>query len=83
MLTFSVFNDSQSRASESVHVDPLRVAAVHETNRRPMDAFAQPVAIISLTTGERFTVYDYSRSVGRQIAEAKAAAAALGCQPAA
>lgn len=73
MLTFTAFDDDH-RSGESVHIDPLSVAAVHETSRRRAYGFKQPVAIVSLVTGERFTVYDYSRDVGQKIAEAKAAA---------
>ena len=54
-----------------MQIDPRCVAAVHETTRRPMDAFHQPVAVISLETGEKFTVYDYGRRVAQQIADAK------------
>lgn len=68
LLTFSRF-DEHCRKTERVHINPDEVESVYETERRPMGAFFQPVAIIKTNTGDTHVVYDYNRDVATKIIE--------------
>ncbi|MHB1421870.1 MAG: hypothetical protein ACYC3I_01480 [Gemmataceae bacterium] len=78
MLTFTVYTaDDYDRTRRVVHIDPAAVISVEEDERRPAFGGYHPVAIITMATGDRFTVEDGSRSAARSIAKAKDAAEVL------
>jgi hypothetical protein len=53
-----------------VHIDPVAVAAVVESDRRGAGV-PVPVALVTLSTGQEFTVEDPGRDVARRIWEAR------------
>lgn len=72
MFKYTVFSDDSS--DREVYVDPLEVASVVNTeDRRAYGGWSQ-VAVIHMRNGARHKVYDEARTVGREIADAKAAA---------
>lgn len=74
MLTFILYTaDDYDRSRRQVHIDPAAVISVEETERRPAYGGYHQVAVITLMTGDKHTVEDGSRTVARQIAEAKQA----------
>lgn len=77
LLEFSLFLDGRGSRMK-IHVNPLEVASVIESERRPMDAFAQPVAIVTMQNGHQHVVYDYARDVASRVAAAMAIAAENG-----
>jgi hypothetical protein len=77
MLTFTLYTaDDYGRSRRVVHIDPCAVIAVEEAERRPAIGGYHQVAVITLVTGDKYTVEDGSRRVAREIAEAKEAAEA-------
>jgi hypothetical protein len=72
MLTFSLYTaDDHERSHGVVHIDPIAVVAVEETERRPAFGGGNQVAVITLATGDKYIVEDGARRVARGIAEAK------------
>ncbi|MHB1425101.1 MAG: hypothetical protein ACYC3I_18170 [Gemmataceae bacterium] len=72
MLTFTVYTaDDYERTRRVVHIDPAAVVSVEEAERRPAFGGYFQVAVITLATGDKFTVQDGSRTAARAIAEAK------------
>jgi hypothetical protein len=72
MLTFTLYTaDEYDRSRRTVHIDPAAVISVEETERRPAFGGWCQVAIITLTTGDKYIVEDDSRTAARMIAEAK------------
>lgn len=72
MLTFTVYTaDDYERTRRQVHIDPTAVVSVEETERRPAFGGWWQVAIITLSTGDKYIVEDGSRRAAREIAEAK------------
>jgi len=67
MLEFTLYRDARGGKSERIFIEPAAVAMVQETERRPPDAFWQPVAIITTVYGESFTVCDHGRDAGARI----------------
>jgi hypothetical protein len=55
-----------------VHIDPCAVI-VEEAERRPAFGCYQQVAVITMVTGDKYTVEDGTRRVVREIAEAREA----------
>lgn len=77
MLTFTLYvGDDYDRAPRRVHIDPSAVVAVEEAERRPAFGGYHQVAVITLTTGDRYVVEDGARLVAKRIAEAQQATAA-------
>jgi hypothetical protein len=71
MLEFNLYRDDPyARSLEVVYINPLHVASVVETERRPMDRGYQSVAVVHLVTGEKHVVYDGARKVASQIRKA-------------
>jgi hypothetical protein len=56
--------------SEPAHIDPAAVATLVESRRRRAGA-PVPVALVTLSTGQEFTVEDPGRDVARRIWEAR------------
>ena len=67
MLSFTIFGND---ANQNVYVDPLQVESVVETRARTVGGGWVNTAIITMRSGDKHTVYDYS--VGKQISEAQA-----------
>jgi hypothetical protein len=76
MLTFALYREGRQDADRQVHIDPLAVAWVIETERRPPDAGRLQVAVLALSTGEVFIVEDGARTAARRVRQAKEGAAA-------
>jgi hypothetical protein len=77
MLTFTLYTEDRGDR-RSAHIDPAAVASVEEAERRPAFGGWHQVAVITLVTGDKFTVEDGARGAARLIAEAKAAAERKG-----
>ena len=72
MLTFNLYTaDEYARPHRVVHIDPATVASVEESERRPVFGDWYQVAVITLTTGDKYVVGDGSRSAVREVAEAQ------------
>jgi hypothetical protein len=69
MWRFTFFTDTPHAAAE-VHIDPAAVATVVESQRRRAGILV-PVALVTLSTGQEFTVEDPGRDVARRIREAR------------
>jgi hypothetical protein len=68
MLTFTFFSDAPHATAE-VHIEPAAVATVVPSERRRAGILV-PVALVTLSTGQEFTVEDPGRYVARRIREA-------------
>lgn len=76
MLTFTLYTaDDYERSRRVVHVDPLAVVSVEESERRPAFGGWHQVAVLILSTGDKHIVEDSSRRAAKQIREARQAAA--------
>ena len=72
MLTFNLYTaDDSERAHGVVHLDPIAVIAVEETERRPAFGGWYQVAVNTLATGDKYVVEDEARSAAWEIADAK------------
>jgi hypothetical protein len=72
MLTFNLYTaDDSERSHGVVHIDPIAVIAVEETERRAAFGGWYQVAVITLATGDKYVVEDEVRRAAREIAEAK------------
>jgi hypothetical protein len=69
MLTLALYRDNVWAAAE-VRVDPATVAGVAESFR-VRAATLVPVALVTLTTGQQFSVEDPARDVAERIQEAQ------------
>jgi hypothetical protein len=77
MLTFTLYpGDDYDRRTRQVSINPGFVASVEESERRPAFGGWSFVAVIHLHDGKEHVVYDSTRRVARQIAEAQEAAVA-------
>jgi hypothetical protein len=80
-LTFTLYTaDDYDRTTRHIHLDPSAVVAVEEAERRPAFGGYHQVAVITLTTGDKFIVEDRARRAAKRIAEAKQAATAAGAE---
>ncbi len=70
MLTFTLYADDHP-PPQAVEIDPAAVASVLEAARRPASGGWRSVAVISLTTGAKYTVEDDDRTAARLIQEAR------------
>lgn len=78
MLTFHLYTaDDYERSRRVVHIDPAAVVSVEETERRPAFGGYWQVAVITLATGDKYTVEDGSRRTAEAIALAKQVALEL------
>lgn len=62
-MKFNLFGDG----AYTVRIDPAAVVAVVDERRQPSYGFERPVAVIHMSTGEKFVVDDEGRKVGEQI----------------
>ena len=70
MLSFSLFRDEHGTdRGGRVHIDPMFVAAVRETERKR--GFYQNVAVIRMNDGSEYVVDDFNRDVAARINAAK------------
>jgi hypothetical protein len=69
MLTFTFFSDNPHATAE-VHIDPTAVPTVVPSERRRAGILV-PVALVTLSTGQEFTVEDPGRDVAKRIREAR------------
>jgi hypothetical protein len=69
MLTFTFFSENPHPPAE-VHIDPAAVSTVAESQRRRAGMLV-PVALVTLSTGQEFTVEDPGRDVAKRIREAR------------
>ena len=67
-MTFTFFSEDPHAAAE-VHIDPAAVATVVESQRRRAGILV-PVALVTLSTGQEFTVEDPARDVAKRTREA-------------
>jgi hypothetical protein len=81
MLAFTLYTaDDYDRTTRRIHIDPAAVVAVEEAERRPAFGGYYQVAVITLTTGDKYLVQDGARLVAKRIAEAQQAATATGAE---
>lgn len=71
MLSFDLFCNDYNYQERKVSLNPKFIASVLETERRPAEGFYQPVAVITIDSGERYTVYDHDRTASKRIKEAQ------------
>lgn len=64
---YQTYVDDRRGESHRVAINPNWVVSVQEDERRPMDCGWQKVAIVSLSNGDKFVVYDYDRKVIKEL----------------
>ena len=71
MLLFDLFCNDFNYQERKVSLNPQFIESVIETERRPAEGFFQPVAVITMDSGARHTVYDYDRTASKRVKEAQ------------